>query len=862
MKRESYEIEGMTCTACANAIERGLDKVEGVEKVSVNFATEEMNIEYNDQMLKEEDIYSQVEKVGYKVVEKEHTKTMTSKKESPAKKHEAAMKKRLIVSAIFTLPLFYIAMSPMIGLPNPPFLSGIENVLILALTQFLLTIPVMIMGKEFFRVGFKTLVKRSPNMDSLIAVGTSAAFIYGVFVIYQLAYGFSHGQQHVVEHYAHDLYFESAAVILTLITLGKFLEARAKGRTSEAIEKLIALAPSKAIVLRNDKEVEVTIEEVVVGDIIIVKPGAKIPVDGKVVKGYTSVDESMLTGESIPVEKQVGDTVIGASINKTGSIQFEATKVGENTTLSQIIKLVEEAQGSKAPIAKLADKISAYFVPIVLAIATVSFIIWLILGQSFVFALTIGISVLVISCPCALGLATPTAIMVGTGKGAENGILIKSGPALEMVHKIKTVVLDKTGTITEGKPVVTDIKTFNQHSEEDLLTWTASAEKNSEHPLSEAIVQRAKELELNLKEAEEFDAVLGKGIVASVEGEKVLIGNQALLKENNVSYSIGEEEGKRLANEGKTPLFVAMDGQLIGIIAVADTVKPTSKEAIQRMKKMGLEVVMLTGDHERTANAIGKQLGLSQVISEVLPHHKSEEVSRLQSNSNKVIMVGDGINDAPALAQSDVGIAIGSGTDVAIESADIVLMKNDLLDVVTAFELSQATIRNIKQNLFWAFFYNTLGIPLAAGIFYRFGIKLNPMFAAAAMSFSSVSVVLNALRLKLFKPKKFGGRQQGASENVNYSRTDESKVESDKETISENGGNKIMKKKLMIEGMSCSHCTGRVEKILSELDGVTSVQVELDPGHAVIESQSDIEDEKLKQLIEEAGYNVVDIEKL
>ena len=651
-----------------------------------------------------------------------------------------------IISAIFTVPLLYIAMGHMIGLPLPRLFDPMVNSSVFALTQLFLTIPVVVMGYKFYTVGFKTLFKGSPNMDSLIAIGTSAAVLYGIFATIQILKGNT--------GYVMDLYFESAATIITLITLGKYLEAVSKGKTSEAIKRLMGLAPKTATVIKDGKEIEINIDEVEVGDVILVKPGEKIPVDGEVIEGSTSVDESMLTGESIPVEKNVGDKIIGASINKNGTIKFKATKVGKDTTLAQIIKLVEEAQGSKAPIAKLADVISGYFVPIVIALAILSGLAWYLIGkESAVFSLTIFISVLVIACPCALGLATPTAIMVGTGKGAEHGVLIKSGTALETAHRIDTIVFDKTGTITEGKPKVTDIVASEIITENELLRLAASAEKGSEHPLGEAIVKEAEEKGVDFIKLAGFKAIPGHGIEVKIDEKNILLGNKKLMVDRQVSLEDFEKTSNRLAEEGKTPMYVAIDGKLAGIIAVADTVKENSKKAIETLHKLGIEVVMITGDNRRTAEAIAKQVGIDRTLAEVLPQDKANEVKKLQDEGKKVAMVGDGINDAPALAQADIGIAIGSGTDVAMESADIVLMRSDLMDVPIAIQLSKSTIKNIKENLFWAFGYNTLGIPVAMGILYLFGGPLlNPMIAAAAMSLSSVSVLTNALRLRNFKP--------------------------------------------------------------------------------------------------------------
>ena len=739
MKSSSFKIEGMSCSACANRVERITKKIDGVESANVNFATEKLTVRVDAEKVRYSDIKLAVDKAGFKLIKEEDQIKEVSKKKDESK----ILLNRFIFSLIFTVPLLIISMGHMVGMPLPSIIDPMKNPLNFALIQLVLTIPVMVAGYKFYKIGYKNLFKLSPNMDSLIAIGTSAAVAYGLFAIYKILNGET--------HYAMHLYFESAVVILTLITLGKYLEAVSKGKTSEAIKKLMGLAPKTATIIKNGKEVSIPIEEVIVGDIILVKPGEKLPVDGEIIEGSTSIDESMLTGESIPVEKNIGSTVIGASINKAGFIKYKATKVGKDTALAQIVKLVEEAQGTKAPIAKMADIIAAYFVPTVMALAIIAAVGWLIAGESTVFALTIFISVLVIACPCALGLATPTAIMVGTGKGAENGVLIKGGEALETTYKIDTIVFDKTGTITEGKPKVTDI-ICNGIKEEEVLVLAASAEKGSEHPLGEAIVREAEDRSLEFKSLEHFKAVPGHGIEVTIEGKDILLGNKKLMIENNINIESLHVESDRLATEGKTPMYIAINNKLSGIIAVADTVKENSKAAIEELKKMNVNVAMITGDNKKTAEAIAKSVGIDIVLAEVLPEDKANEVKKLQGQNRKVAMVGDGINDAPALVQADVGIAIGSGTDVAIESADIVLMKSDLKDVVTAIRLSKATIKNIKENLFWAFGYNVLGIPVAMGVLHIFGGPLlNPMIAAAAMSFSSVSVLLNALRLKKFK---------------------------------------------------------------------------------------------------------------
>lgn len=726
-------------------MERAVRKLDGVVEANVNAASEKLNISFQDSKVSVSDIKKAVEKAGYKALNEEvNVDKDKEKKEEEIK----TLWKRFIISAIFTVPLLIVSMGHMVGLKLPEIIDPMVNPLGFGLIQLALVIPVVLVGNKFFRVGFKTLVKRTPNMDSLIAVGTSAAVLYGLFAIYQIYIGNT--------YYAKDLYFESGATILTLITLGKYLEAVSKGKTSEAIKKLMGLAPKTAIVIKNGEEVVIPIDEVEVGDILVVKPGEKIPVDGEVIEGITSVDESMLTGESIPVEKVQGDKVIGASINKNGSIKYKATRVGKDTALAQIIKLVEEAQGSKAPIAKMADIIAGYFVPVVMTLAVISALAWYFIGgESGIFSLTIFISVLVIACPCALGLATPTAIMVGTGKGAEYGVLIKSGGALETTHKIQTIVFDKTGTITEGKPKVTDIVTVSDIDKDYLLQLAACAEKGSEHPLGEAIVKAAEEKGLEFKKVEEFKAVPGHGIEVKIQNKNVLLGNRKLMFDRKIELGDLEKTSYRLASEGKTPMYAAVDNKIIGIIAVADTVKENSKKAIQKLHDIGIEVAMITGDNRKTAEAIAKQVGIDVVLAEVLPEDKANEVKKLQGQGKKVAMVGDGINDAPALAQADIGIAIGSGTDVAMESADIVLMRSDLMDVATAIQLSKKTIKNIKENLFWAFGYNTLGIPVAMGILHIFGGPLlSPMIAGAAMSLSSVSVVSNALRLRGFKPDR------------------------------------------------------------------------------------------------------------
>ncbi|WP_434293759.1 heavy metal translocating P-type ATPase [Clostridium botulinum] len=736
----NLKIEGMTCAACAKAVERVSRKLEGVIEANVNIATEKLDITFDKSKVSINDIKRAIEKAGYKALEEKNIEEEKKGKEDAIK----SLWRRFIISLVFAVPLLTISMGSMMGLKLPKIINPMYNPLNFGLIQLILVIPIILVGNKFFRVGFKSLVKGSPNMDSLISIGTSAAVVYGIFAIFQISKGNM--------HYAHDLYFESGATILTLITLGKYLESVSKGKTSEAIKKLMALAPKNATIIRDNKEIIIPIEEVKINDIVLVKPGEKLPVDGEIIEGSTAIDESMLTGESLPVEKHIGDIAVAGSINKHGLIKYKATKVGKDTTLAQIIKLVEEAQGSKAPIARLADKISAYFVPTVIALAIISSLAWYVSGKSLIFSLTIFISVLVIACPCALGLATPTAIMVGTGKGAENGVLIKSGGALETAHKVQSIIFDKTGTITEGKPKVTDILVLEGVEEKYLLQVAATAEKGSEHPLGEAIVKKAEEENLELFQGKDFRAIPGKGIEVIIEDKKVLLGNLRLMEEYEVEIKDFMDKSHKLSKEGKTPMFIAIENKIKGIIAVADTLKENSKKAIEKLHNMGVEVVMITGDNKNTAEAIGKQVGIDKIFAEVLPSDKANWVKKLQQEEKIVAMVGDGINDAPALAQADIGIAIGSGTDVAIESADIVLIKSDLMDVPTALKLSRATIKNIKENLFWAFGYNTLGIPVAMGVLYIFGGPLlNPIIAAAAMSFSSVSVLLNALRLRRFE---------------------------------------------------------------------------------------------------------------
>ena len=749
MEKKEYKLSGMTCASCAMTVEMAVKDLETVEDVNVNLATERLSL-IPKEGFDSQQVLDAVAEAGYQAEEKGKNKPSNVNEEAVARAQALRRKKQeLLILLLTTLPLLYISMGSMVGLPLPSFLDHMAHPLVFVLSQLLLTLPAVWIGRGFYQRGFRNLIKRHPNMDSLIAVGTSAAFFYSLYSVSQVFLGY--------HPFVHQLYFESVAVIIALVLLGKYLESSAKGRTSQAIQSLLELVPSQATVIRYGEAVTIDTEDIRVGDIIRIKPGERMPVDGLVTEGQTFVDESMMTGESVPIEKKVGDTITSATINQNGSIDYQATRVGSDTTLAQIVRLVEEAQGSKAPIAALADKISLYFVPIVLSLATLSALGWYFLaGESLSFSLSIFVAVLVIACPCALGLATPTAIMVGTGKGAENGILIKSGQALEAAYQLDTIVLDKTGTITVGKPSLTDLLPLGAFNRSDLLQLIASAEQHSEHPLAQAILEAAQQEELDLLPVSYFEAIVGRGLSAQVEGKHLLVGNESLMKEKNIDSSAFQEQLLELSKEGKTAMFVAVDGQLAGIIAVADEMKSSSLSAVQELQSMGLEVIMLTGDREETATAIAQKAGIQKVIAGVLPDGKAAAIKNLQEAGKKLAMVGDGINDAPALVQADVGIAIGSGADVAIESADVVLMHSDLQDVVKAIKLSQATIRNIKENLFWAFAYNTLGIPIAMGLLHLFGGPLlNPMLAGLAMSLSSVSVVVNALRLGRFKMKKY-----------------------------------------------------------------------------------------------------------
>lgn len=882
--KERFDVTGMTCSACSSHVEKSVGKLTGVENVSVNLLTNSMQVEFDENKLDTAGIIKAVEDAGYGAEVKDgHAKsgTKTSGQSdsqennglSAVEQNVKNMKKRLIVSLIFWIPLMYVSMGHMIyqwlNIPMPPFtmnfLHGNENAITYAFTQFLLLLPILIANHKYFKNGFKTLWHRSPNMDSLIAIGAGAAILYGIFAIYRIGYAMGHGDMMVVHQYAHDLYFESAGTILTLITIGKYLETKSKGKTSEAITKLLNLAPKTVTVVRDGVEQVVDAADVGKGEIFLVKPGESVAVDGIVLEGKSSFDESAITGESIPVPKQEGDAIVSASMNKSGLIRAKATKVGEDTTIAQIIRLVEEASSSKAPIAKVADKIAGVFVPTVITIALITGVIWLISGATFEFAMSTAIAVLVISCPCALGLATPVAIMVGTGKGAENGILIKSGDALETAHQIDTVVLDKTGTITQGKPVVTDIicAAGKNADKTQLLQIAGSLEKGSEHPLAEAIVNYCVTNNISLEKVTDFNALFGKGIEGTVSGTHYYAGNEKMMEEKGISLSTEQKNQiQALAKQGRTPLLFADEKQFLGIVAVADVVKPTSKEAVQKFRDYGIHVIMLTGDNEVTAQAIKKQVGIDEVIAGVLPTQKEEKISALKQAGHKVAMIGDGVNDAPALASADVGIAIGAGTDVAIESADIVLMKNDLLDAVGAVKLSKAVIRNIKENLFWAFFYNSIGIPLAAGVLYPlFQIKLNPMFGAAAMSLSSVCVVSNALRLRWVKLHDAKKTQSEPYQDVVASTiadiNQHNALDNNIKSTNNDKGESTMTTTISIEGMMCAHCQAHVEKALKEVAGVTEVTVSLENKNAVVTGDASVE--TLKQAVVDAGYEVTDV---
>ena len=910
---KKYDVRGMTCSACVANVTKAVERLDGVNNANVNLMTNSMKVNFDENIINDEEIIKAVEKIGYGAsLAGEKIKN----EDAPVDERERALKHRLISSSIFMLILMYIAMGPMVHLPTPRIFHGREGAVIFAFSQFLLALPVVYINRDFYISGFKGLKNRAPNMDSLVAIGSLAALVYGIFAIYMMAYGFGQGDMELVDAYRHNLYFESSAMILTLITVGKYLEEKSKNKTRSSLAKLMDLAPKMATVIEDGEEVVKNIEDVRVGDILIVRPGESVAVDGKVIEGASSLDESAVTGESIPVQKSVGDRVISASINTTGSFKFKAEKVGEDTTISQIIKLVDEANQSKAPIAKLADEIAGVFVPTVLIISAITFGVWMYLGYGFENALNFAISVLVISCPCALGLATPVSIMVATGKSADFGLLFKNAEVLENLHKIDVIVMDKTGTITEGKPILTDIVT--DLDQDEFLKIAGSLEKNSQHPLASAILNYAEEKNINLEEITNFNSVSGRGLNGEVAGNKYLAGNLEYMLEEKIDLKGFKSKAEELAGEGKTSMYFANDKEVIGIISVKDLPKESSKDAIKLLRDMGKIIIMLTGDNEKTAEAIAGEIGVDETLAGLMPQDKNKEIDKIQKTGKKVLMIGDGINDAPSLAKADIGMAIGHGTDVAIESSDVVLMRSDLLDVVSALELSKATIKNIKENLFWAFFYNTIGIPIAAGLLFpAFGIKLSPMFAAFAMSLSSVFVVNNALRLRRFKPrglKKSLNKGEAISEKENVK--EENHIEKNEKTTKikvegmmcghcekrvadalektgkaknivashenssvefidqglspeeiknaiEDAGYKIIKNKgedsmekiLKVEGMSCNHCVASVKKALEGIDGVREADVSLEDKSARVELDKDLADEALVKAVEDAGYS-------
>lgn len=830
--KEKMNVGGMTCSACQAHVEKSVSKLEGVKKVEVNLLLNNMTVEYDEKTVTQQDIIKAVESGGYSA------SPLNQKQENKPTEFPndaEGQKRRLIISIILLLILMYIAMGHMVGLPLPWFMEGVENSIAFALTQMLIASVVMLIQKHYYINGFKSLIHKAPNMDTLIMLGSGASFIYGVYAIYAIGYALGHQDLAMASHYRHQLYFESAAMIVTLISVGKYMESNSKKKTSDAISKLMQLAPDTITVLRDGVEKEINISEVVVGDHVVARTGGRIGVDGKIIEGHASIDTSALTGESLPVDKTVGDQVMSATLVLNGHIIYEASHVGSDTTLSKIIDLVSEASASKAPISRLADKVSGIFVPTVMAISVITFIVWILQKESFSFALSMAIAVLVISCPCALGLATPTAIMVGTGKGAENGILIKSATSLETAHQVDTVILDKTGTITYGRPSVQAIQ--SSIDGDTLLKYVASLEAISDHPLAIAIKEKAQGMELyEIKDAQNL---IGKGLIGTVDGHQLGVGNITLASELAIDTSIAKVDMENFAKEGMTPLLVFMDGKYIGVIGIADQIKPSSKMAIEKMKSMGLHVMMVTGDHPTTAKALAAKAGVDDVVSQVLPQNKERIVHDLMEKGHKVMMVGDGINDAPALTRADVGVAIGAGSDIALDSADIVLMRDDLVDVVSAIELSHKVIKNIKENLFWAFFYNTIGIPLAAGLLYHsHGLALSPMLGAACMSMSSFCVVSNALRLRFFKPSLKSEPVEVPVNTIQITKVEE----------------KGMKKTLNIEGMMCMHCVSHVKKALEKMEGVTEVEVSLENNNAVVTLSKDITEEAFQAVIEDAGY--------
>lgn len=827
--KEKMNVGGMTCSACQAHVEKSVSKLEGVKKVEVNLLLNNMTVEYDETIVSQQDIIKAVESGGYTA--NPINQTATNQKVDVLEESTKKQKRNLIVSILLLFILMYISMGHMIGLQLPLLLEGVENSIAFAFTQMLIASIIMLVQKKYYINGFKALIHKAPNMDTLIMLGSMASYLYGIYAIYAIGYGLGHQNLELVHYYRHHLYFESAAMIVTLISVGKYMESNSKKKTSDAISKLMQLAPEKVLVKKEDEIIEVNVSEVRIGDIIVVNSGGRIGVDGKIIKGHASIDSSALTGESLPVEKSVGDEVMSATLVINGHIEYEATHVGNDTTLAKIINLVSEASSSKAPISRLADKVSGIFVPIVMSISVLVFIIWTFLGHDFSFALSMAISVLVISCPCALGLATPTAIMVGTGKGAENGILIKSATSLEMANQIDTIILDKTGTITYGKPYVQQIE--SSIDEKLLLSYVASLESISSHPLAHAVVQKAKGLKKY--EVENSRNIIGKGLVGEIDGHEIAVGNIALIKEIDGTFENCDEKIEEYAKQGMTPLIVMIDKSYAGIIGVSDRIKPSSIQAIERFKEMGLKVIMVTGDHASTAKATAKSVGIEDVISEVLPQNKERIVYELMEQGRKVMMIGDGINDAPALTRAHIGVAIGAGSDIALDSADIVLMKDNLVDVVTAIELSHKVIKNIKENLFWAFFYNNIGIPLAAGaLYYSHGIALSPMLGAACMSMSSFCVVTNALRLRLYKPTLIS--------------EPEIVIEEEKEE------EEYMKKTLLIDGMMCMRCVAHVKKALEKIDGVVLAEVSLENNNAIVTCDKEISDDTFKTVIEEEDY--------
>lgn len=867
MKKEKFNVTGMTCAACQANITRRVKKVPGVKDVNVSLLANQMSVTYDESSADEQAIINAVTAIGYGASpmnppknngEQSSFRSEWAGRQKMAEDHQQHMKKRLWSSVAFLIPLLYLSMGPMVGLSLPSLLSGSSNLLILALTELLLTLPIAVINREFYRSGLKSLSKGAPNMDSLVALGSAAALIYGVFAMYRISYGFGHGDLILIRTYGEALYFESCAMILTLVTVGKYLEARSTAKTSDSLSRLIDLAPKTAVVIRNGQEQIIPAEQVVTGDLVVIKPGNSIPVDGVITEGKGYVDQSAITGESIPIAKSPGDPVISATLNKNGTFRFRASRVGSDTTLAQIIRLVDEAGNSKAPIAKLADRVSGIFVPAVIIIALITAAVWLIAGQSFEFALSSAITVLVISCPCALGLATPVAIMSGTGKAAEFGILIKSAESLENLHSIDTVVMDKTGTITSGHPSVTDILTADPSmTSEELLTTAAAAESGSDHPLASAVIEAAKHKNIDFLHPDSLQSVEGRGIRAETAGHSILAGNLAFMKDNGISTDGAasvHSHAEQWMSEGKTVLWFADRARLIGIMAVADTIREDSREAVRKFHESGIQTVMLTGDNKKAAQSVGTAVGIDTVISEVLPAEKDAVIQSLQKKGHKVAMIGDGINDAPALTRADIGIAVGAGTDIAIDSADVVLMKNSLRDVATAVKLSRAVIRNIHVNLFWAFFYNILGIPLAAGVLYpAFGLRLSPMIAAAAMSLSSVCVVTNALRLRFFKNEEEADHTVVLPQEV--PQTNDSLISADSSYQSASlKGVKEMEKIITVDGMMCAHCQSHVQQALAAVDGVEKADVSLEKKEATVTLSQDVSQEKLFEAVTEAGY--------